>query len=422
MLSIYMDNFRGFKNTLIPLTQTTFLVGENSTGKSSLLKLLNLFSAQRILNSTQIAFDDDLGSFADIVSAGATDKTSFRIGCILSDSKEQGLGFTVLTFVNKEDVPELSRYVRYTKQLIVTIIVENDRRSYRVINYDSSKEDFKSAFFNALSLDANSKKPFKPFSERDTKYYLLTHLVVQAIINESKNTINSLAWSDTVFPYPFVYIGPIRSKPNRFYDGRKQHYTPEGDHIPHIIRKAFTNKNKSKSLAKKLSVFGQASGLFETVIVQSFDNSPQAPFQLLVKFGEVDLNINNVGYGISQVLPLIVEFLSRETVVMFAVQQPEVHLHPKAQAALGDLIYTVAKESLHSFVLETHSDYLIDRLRLAMHRDSDPPTAQVLYFRRTGEGNEVDIIKILPDGRYDEEQPQDFREFFIREEIAKLDI
>ena len=173
---------------------------------------------------------------------------------------------------------------------------------------------------------------------------------------------------------------------------------------------------------KKLKKFGKTSGLFETISAHSFDKSPQSPFELLIKFSGVELNINNVGYGVSQVLPLIVEFLSKKKDKFFAVQQPEVHLHPRAQAALGDLLYELSKERGHSFIMETHSDYLIDRFRLRIKQDKKPIKAQVIFFERIKKGNNAHILSINSNGQYPMMQPSSFRDFFIKEEINLLEI
>jgi predicted ATPase len=172
-----------------------------------------------------------------------------------------------------------------------------------------------------------------------------------------------------------------------------------------------------------LRAFGKASGLFDRIVAHSFGKkSAHSPFELRVKFSGVDLNINNVGYGVSQVFPLIVQFLLAGRQTSFSVQQPEVHLHPRAQSALGDLIYSLAKGSRHNFVLETHSDYLIDRYRLAMRDDPGAPESQTLFFQRRGGGNAVTALRIGADGRYPSDQPKEFRGFFIKEEMQLLDI
>jgi predicted ATPase len=124
---------------------------------------------------------------------------------------------------------------------------------------------------------------------------------------------------------------------------------------------------------------------------------------------------------VSQVLPLVVEFLSKGKNERFAVQQPEVHLHPRAQAALGDLLFAMADEKGHSFVIETHSDFLIDRFRYALSKGKAKIDSQVVFFSRREGGNQVKVIPIDGSGQYPTTQPKEFREFFINEDLKMLD-
>ena len=74
-------------------------------------------------------------------------------------------------------------------------------------------------------------------------------------------------------------------------------------------------------------------------------------------------NIVDVGYGVSQILPILVQILSpnvsRHEMSFSLLQQPEVHLHPKAQAEFSSLLARLANKGDRSFIVETHSDYMI---------------------------------------------------------------
>ncbi len=240
--------------------------------------------------------------------------------------------------------------------------------------------------------------------------------------NTKERSENAVDFSPTEYPRNVIWIAPIRSKPLRFYDGTKRTFSPEGGHAPYLLQQSLSIRAKSEKFIEKLSNFGRSSGLFDKVEAHKFGNSAHSPFEILIKISDLSLNINNVGYGISQVLPLLVDFLAVSEPSIFAIQQPEVHLHPKAQAALGDLIYELTQEKDHSFVLETHSDYLIDRYRLALSKDRKRSEASILYFNRVANNNLITPIKILDDGSYSEDQPSDFRNFFVNESIALLDI
>ncbi len=127
-------------------------------------------------------------------------------------------------------------------------------------------------------------------------------------------------------------------------------------------------------------------------------------------------NLVDVGYGVSQVLPLIVELLKPGGAAQFLIQQPEVHLHPGAQAELGSLFCEVAAQG-RQLIVETHSDHLIDRIRMDV-RDGKtsltPDDVRILYFER---GDlDVKIHEIWYDDMGNlQNTPSGYRSFFMKE-------
>ena len=79
-------------------------------------------------------------------------------------------------------------------------------------------------------------------------------------------------------------------------------------------------------------------------------------------------------------------------------------------------------EEGHHYVVETHSDYLIDRFRLRVRKTHQPKDAQVIFFSRSSVGNRAHILNINEKGQYPSEQPDEFRRFFINEEVSLLEI
>src|SRR2546427_12376514 len=74
----------------------------------------------------------------------------------------------------------------------------------------------------------------------------------------------------------------------------------------------------------------------------------------------------DVGIGISQVLPVLVEAYGAENQII-TIEQPEIHLHPALQAELGDVFITSALgDQRNTFILETHSEHLILRIMRRM--------------------------------------------------------
>ena len=131
------------------------------------------------------------------------------------------------------------------------------------------------------------------------------------------------------------------------------------------------------------------------------------------------LNLKNVGYGVSQVLPIIMEMLTSKG-EYFCVQQPEVHLHPRAQAALGDFMFKNASEYRNTLFLETHSNYMINRFRIATSKSAKSMESQILFFKRTKRGTVIEIIPIDKTGQLIGDYVDDYMSFYIEEEMNML--
>lgn len=439
MKYIYLNNFRGFNKTLIPLAQVNFLIGENSTGKSSFLKILEKFNQHEFWLKPTFSSENESLTFSDLVSAWSKDKSFFQVGVVThKDQKNpKSISFEILEFQSVNELPEATSFISYTSSGLSAISKINDKRINYLID-DSTQLDF-SVENIATEIDSMFSKVQSGAAQHIQKelFHLPLRIVLDIIKdldskNKSENaTSNNSAGrrSSFLFNFPMSSMGvklisPIRSQPKKVYEGVNLNYSADGDHAPLLLKKTLSGRsNKSKEFKSKLGSLGELSGLFEKLTTHPFGSGKQNPFEVLVKFsGSEEINIKNVGYGVSQVLPLLVEFLTSENKRIFTVQQPEVHLHPKAQAALGDLIYELASTNQHCFYIETHSDYLIDRFRLAKKSAQTKIEAQVLFFERTKKGNTVYPLKISDDGLYPENQPAEFKSFFINEQIKLLEL
>jgi len=225
-----------------------------------------------------------------------------------------------------------------------------------------------------------------------------------------------------IFNNELAWLAPVRSKPKRTYDAYKSDYSPEGDHTPYLIKRILDKESSAKDFKKFSEEIGKESGLFEGISVKQYGRGATSPFELDVIINNKPLSVCSVGYGVSQSLPVFVELFSRAKNTWFAIQQPEVHLHPKAQAALGSVFFSLASSEGKKFFIETHSDYAIDRFRISYRKSKEAtkPEAQILYFERKGNGNTIYQLEIGPDGELPSDQPEGYRSFFVKEEMQLL--
>jgi hypothetical protein len=226
--------------------------------------------------------------------------------------------------------------------------------------------------------------------------------------------------SPRVFP-AITWVAPIRTKPRRTYDELRRGFSSEGTHTPYLIRKILDTKTQAERFRKIIHRVGKDSGLFERVDIERFGTDVTAPFQVRIVLDKKSFNLTNVGYGVSQALPVLVEVLWRAPGTWFAIQQPEVHLHPRAQAALGDLIFTMAATEGKRFLIETHSDFMLDRYRTNVRSMKlKKLRSQVLFFERQQGRNTVTALSIGEQGELPLKQPRGYRNFFIKEQMDIL--
>jgi hypothetical protein len=132
---VFMDQYRGFYETLIPLASTSFLVGENSTGKTSFLFLVDLLSKPEFwfTSITPQRFFSRLGGFRDIVSPLSTRPGSFTVGALATgttnktSNKSQSASrcrFTLIRFRDLDGAPHIDSYLSYRDGTITTILFQ----------------------------------------------------------------------------------------------------------------------------------------------------------------------------------------------------------------------------------------------------------------------------------------------------------
>jgi len=123
-------------------------------------------------------------------------------------------------------------------------------------------------------------------------------------------------------------------------------------------------------------------------------------------FGLKKYRSTNVGFGITYTLPVITAILSAKPGALLLLENPEAHLHPKGQARMGNLLAQAAAKDVQ-IILETHSDHILNGIRLAVHGGNLDPDAVRLHFfqRRESQGqiiNEVISPQMNRRGRIDQ--------------------
>ena len=231
--------------------------------------------------------------------------------------------------------------------------------------------------------------------------------------------------------FPLYSFAPVRARPKRTYDPISENENPEGDDVPmFLMRMKLQNREIWENLKENLEKFGKKAGLFQVIDIRKFGKTIADPFQIQVKVKGKRANIVDVGYGISQILPLLVRLFHREGRKRrmrhflesgrddryFLMQQPEVHLHPKAQAEFTSLLAGMAVNDGDRFIVETHSDYMIDRIRIEIMNGKIKPDDVALNYLEADKSGKVTVHNIRFDEKANlENVPRGYRKFFSRE-------
>ena len=313
------------------LRPITLLIGENSTGKST---FLGCYAAVHRLMSSIFFLDFEpdfneepfpMGSFREIVRARRG-----RAGLI--NEFKLGIGFksgrqptrTVCISFREEGSQPVVAALRYE---IGESHVELQRKSGEATELVTpiGRALVPYRFAHALSV---LERPSRFRAETTLEKHVLEYLENFVALWAKKKNDRRLRLSGAT-PRTLRAVAPLRAKPKRTYDPVRETASPEGAHVPMLMMRLHrSDKRKWGTLHDDLIAFGGESGMFSDIRVKAHGRQMSDPFQLQVKVRSGShANIMDVGYGVTQSLPILVDILSAQRHA-FILQQPEVPFAP----------------------------------------------------------------------------------------------
>jgi len=420
-----LKNFKCFRETEVHLSRITLLTGENSSGKSSLLYGLlvpfqsNYFPLYLSPNGQYVNMGDFREmSFNHLKENKIEINISLRYVNDIAERKYQ----TVWGIDSMNRMPELT-YMKCSEFFSETELSADG--AYYILKYNVDKE--KEKHYNSIFFDNFRKQREKPYN---------SILSIEPLTYTNIETKKIEKWSDFGYidlqyflhnnPIPIIettyhslnFIGPFRLEPERTYyqkttAGPKVGRAGEG-YIDQILEWEIQKSDKIKQLRmilKKLK-------LLNSLKVRTL---PGGRFELSVKVRPKGnwAALNDVGFGISQFLPVIVAdlqlsnvFISNDDSIL-VLAQPEIHLHPNAQAALADYFVQQVAKTQKQYIIETHSEYLLNRIRLAIVKgEIDPSWVSLYYFENSVDGSMTYPIELMTDGEV-RNAPQGFFDTYM---------
>ncbi len=216
---------------------------------------------------------------------------------------------------------------------------------------------------------------------------------------------------DTLFP-----LGPFRRPPERWYiftGTSPQDVGYEGDLLPDLLF-------RRPELVEETNRWLENLGVGYAIKVRSVGQELKDLFEVRLvdkrKGRDVEVSLTDVGFGVSQLLPFIVQSLAAKDQII-SIEQPEVHIHPRLQADLGDLLASAIRPPRNNqFIIETHSEHLILRIlrRIRESQESSDVGAlkaedvSVLYVVGGKHGARVEQLPITVEGDFSREWPEGF--------------
>ena len=357
--SLRLVNFKPFANQLLEFKKLTLFSGLNSTGKSSVMQsflLLRQSYQQGLLPGKGLALNGDL------VNVGTARDALFE------GAKEDLIAFDIVWENNSEGI----WCFKYNQEVDVLNIRMEQVTSEVVYKYNLFGNNF-----HYLQAERIGPRPFNEMSD-----YQVRQLGQLGIKGE--------------YAAHFLAINGRKVIPN--------------SSLSHPEVKLKTQREKEQSTAKSMDLIDQVEAWMGEI-------SPGTRLKIDAK-SDVDLmsfqysygdsnpyRATNVGFGISYTLPIIVAALASTPGTIILIENPEAHLHPKGQVKMGELLALAASGGVQ-VVIETHSDHVLNGIRLAVHGGKiDPKDVQLHYFQRQNkEGQAVTEVispKIDRNGRID---------------------
>lgn len=452
--NVTLSNVRCFEGThQFKICPLTIIIGENSTGKSTTLECIQALGNLLNIGTGDLNFNRDpycMDSFVNIARKQVDNlvgASHFDISLKIVVENIHVVNLLVKVAKSQNGPEPVIQQVSMKIQeggveVILQWSVEEINNIIAVYNTDTefSVERSENCFILNMNVQTNNSIDFmlgrimrynfrrvlEQLNDSDKREFDMYLKKIFASSGYSSHTThqNDSHYSTVesfIPPYGnfgFTSISPIRSKPSRTYIPERQVEDPEGYEMATLLVNKFRlNTEKWETIKAQLEQFGQSSGLFEEIDVRPLGEFDNDPFQIMVKIRKCPkVNYNDVGYGVSQLLPILVRiFNSNNRRVTFLMQQPEVHLHPIIQAEFTSLLVTSLKKLPHSYIVETHSEYIVDRMRIEiMNGGIKPSDVSLIFVEQNGDKVETHNISFDEQSNFID-APVGFQDFFLKE-------
>ncbi len=392
---IRMKNFKSWKDSgEVKLAPLTGFFGTNSSGKSSLLQMLLLLkqTAERKDVEEVIFFGDEssyvnLGDFREVVHGHKlVVPLVFEFQCQLTHLRS-------LIKIPEDGSPWEQLMDQFAYESIIR--VENGKSIMERLSYGHSLRGGAKIVWS----EGRASFPSSTLSNNGEINIQLENCYGRAAsgTTESVKVLQKYVSAfEELFSHVF-YLGPTRAHPQRYYHWEGAHpkmIDQWGSGAIDSILSAGVRKLKSSNkedailIEDRISEWLQRMELAYTfrVIPTVFLDDRNYEVRIQKSPNSAEVTLADMGYGLADVLPMLIYFYYVDEGSTFILEQPGIHLHPMVQAQLADLLIEVVNERNLQILLESHSEHLLNRLQRRIAEENIDVDKTALYFCRNDEG------------------------------------
>ena len=377
------QNFKSWKDTgKLQIAPLTGFLGANSSGKTSLLQTLLMLkqTVERPWNWEGII---DFGDDTSLVNLGSFDDL------IHGHRRDHPLQISLSwKFSEKLSLPDVDEVDILSFDLSVDNI--ENAASEMSFNYRVGEQNFGVSWGGQDSFNIST-----PGSS-----WIGTGLFrcygIQGAYSNMQQLFSPLQTRFANLFRSIEYLGPLREYPRRHYAWQGKHTPGVGRHGEDTVTALFSGRIQLRSLDEQIPKWLQRLDLIDSYRLNPISDTEKDYEFLVRKYkGGPEVRLTDVGFGVSQVLPVLVLCYYVPEGSILILEQPEAHLHPKVQSELADLLIEVVKNRRLQIILESHSEHLLIRLmrRIAEEQISADDTA--FYFCEMNEGtSEIERLNV----------------------------
>jgi len=422
LTKLRIKNFKAWKDTGdIRLAPLTILFGANSSGKSSLGHLLLALKQtaasadrRRALHTGDEAALIDLGTFMECLH-GHDPKAELefmldwtppkRIEVRNPLEKKQtyggsGLRLTSVLAANANEQPVVRR-VQYELHTDSATVLSATLKHVESGKVELAAEPYKLVHAVGRKWPLDPAEKFYRISDKSLARYQNADFFAEFAV-EFERTLASLS-----------YLGPLRDHPRRSYGwagNTPEDVGPKGaDAIAAILAAQAEGRKLNRGHRQRTQGFAEfiATWLKDLGVIESFEVKRTAEgrkdyeVKVTTRGGLTKVALPDVGFGVSQVLPALVQAFYCPEASTVWMEQPEIHLHPQVQAELADVFISAIRAYQNGqprnvqLIIETHSEHLLNRLQRRIAEGSLKPEEVAIYFARaSAKGAELEELKV----------------------------